>query len=77
MFRFDPILPPNAGYEVEPRSRYEVEERICAIGPVRQIANGQILIEETFFDSRWGFLVARKDEQWVLVRRERLQILCW
>lgn len=67
----------HGGYPVEPASRYEIDQRICAINGFQRIADGQILLEQTFFDSVWGFLVARQNGNWVVAKRERLRILCW
>lgn len=67
----------SAGYPVEATSRYQIVEPICAVDHIQRVADDQMLLNETFSDSVWAFLVARRGADWVLVRKERQQILCW
>jgi hypothetical protein len=67
----------DIGYPVEAVPEYRIDDRICDVHSVQRLTDDQVLLQETFNDTVWGFLVVRKDKNWVVAKRERLRILCW
>jgi hypothetical protein len=52
------------------------DSSICYVHPPQQLTADQVILKETFYDSGWGFLLVQKNGKWIVVKRERLRIIC-